>query len=465
MKLFRMESLSVRAKLLLAIFLPSLVVLAIAVSGMLLYDLNALKRTLLRQAEVNTRIMARAMVGPLSTDDRLLATDKLSSLEADPNVISAVVYDEKRSVFAQFPPLAKLDISSRLPAGEEGSTYSVIIPIRMGQQVIGSIWLQTSLKHFYTRLYYSIAGAVAGFAVLVAGVGAMARYFHLQFSRPLQSLVETATKVSEEKNYSVRAPAQVAPEFNAVTGAFNHMLDEIDQRDRDLVQRRTELENANRELEAFSYSVAHDLRTPLRAIASYSQILRETEGETGKAERMELLERIETNAARMAALIDDLLAFSRVDAEPLEKKLIAPELIAEQAWNDLKSQQENRKVEFRLDPMPKANADEGLLLQVYVNLLSNALKYSRKQPVAVIHVGAEECNGETTYFVKDNGVGFNMAFYDKLFGVFQRLHSGKEFEGTGVGLALVQRVIHRHGGKIWAQSEPGKGAQFYFTLG
>jgi signal transduction histidine kinase len=465
MKLFRMESLSVQAKLLLAIFLPSLVVLAIAVTGMLLYDLNALKRTLFRQAEVNARIMARAMVGPLSTDDNLLATDKLSSLEADPNVILAVVYDEKRSVFAQFPALADLDTSNRPPVGQDGSTYSVILPIRMGEKVIGSIWLQTTLEHFYTRLYYSIAGAVAGFLVLVSVVGGMARYFHLQFSRPLQSLVETATKVSEQKDYSVRAPAQVAPEFNAVTSAFNHMLDEIDQRDRDLLKRRSELENANRELEAFSYSVAHDLRTPLRAIASYSQILRETEGETGKAERNELLQRIETNAARMAALIDDLLAFSRVDAEPLEKKLIAPELIAEQAWNELKSQQENRKVEFRLDPMPKANADEGLLLQVYLNLLSNALKYSRNQPVAVIHVGAEESNGKVTYFVKDNGVGFNMAFYDKLFGVFQRLHSGKEFEGTGVGLALVQRVIHRHGGKVWAESEQGKGAQFYFTLG
>lgn len=464
MKLFRKEDLSIQAKLLLAIFLPSLVVLIIAVSGMLVYDLAALKSSLVRQAEINARIMARAMTGPLSTDDRLLATDKISSFEADPNVVAAVVFDENYGVFAHYPAAGNAELPSKPFAGQSGSVHSVIIPIRMGDEVIGTMWLQISLQSFYTRLYRSVAGALAGFFLLLAVAGAMARHFQRQFSQPLQSLVTTATTISDKKDYSVRAPAQAAPEFNAVTAAFNHMLEEIDQRNQALVLRSLELESANRELEAFSYSVAHDLRTPLRAIASYSQILREGGSELNARESSEFLERIEENAARMAALIDDLLAFSRVDAEPLERKLVALGEIAQRAWAELKPQHVNRAVAFRMDPMPETQADEGLLLQVYVNLLGNALKYSRTQPMAIIHVGAEEMDGKTAYFVKDNGVGFDMAYYDKLFGVFQRLHSGKEFEGTGVGLALVQRIVHRHGGKIWAKSAPEKGAQFYFTL-
>jgi len=234
-----------------------------------------------------------------------------------------------------------------------------------------------------------------------------------------------------------------------------------------VTERTAQLEAANEELEAFSYSVSHDLRTPLRAIDGFSRILLEDHAPHLASDAQRYLQLVRDNAQRMGELIDDLLAFSRLSRQALTKRAVAPADLARQALADLRSGHDGRRLDIRVENLPACQADPALLKQVFVNLLANALKFTRQREMAVIEVGCQINNaaeGPPVYYVKDNGVGFDMRYAHKLFGVFQRLHRAEDYEGTGVGLALVQRIIHRHGGHVWAEAEENKGATFYFTL-
>jgi light-regulated signal transduction histidine kinase (bacteriophytochrome) len=236
---------------------------------------------------------------------------------------------------------------------------------------------------------------------------------------------------------------------------------ELEQR---VVARTTELAAANRELEAFSFSVSHDLRAPLRAINGFSRILLEEHANQLNSQARHYVQRIYDGAQRMNQLIDDLLAFSRFSRQPLVKHPVAMEKLVRQTMEELRPEYHQRPIEFHIDELPVCQADAALLKQVLVNLISNALKYTRGRDPARIEIGAQATDKGLIYFVRDNGVGFNMSAAQKLFGVFQRLHTSEEFEGTGVGLAIVQRIIQRHGGRVWAEAEVGQGATFYFTL-
>ena len=238
--------------------------------------------------------------------------------------------------------------------------------------------------------------------------------------------------------------------------------DEIEQR---VAERTAQLATAVQELEAFSYSVSHDLRAPLRAMNGFARILMEDYAPELTEDARHAVRRVHDNAQRMGMLIDDLLAFSRLSRQPLKKQAVAPAAVARQALEDLRAELDGRQVEVHIGDLPPCHADAALLKQVFVNVLGNALKFTRRRPLACIEVGSERRDGDTIYFVRDNGVGFDMQYADKLFGVFQRLHRQDEYEGTGVGLSIVQRIIHRHGGRVWAEAEPDTGATFYFTLG
>jgi PAS domain S-box-containing protein len=231
------------------------------------------------------------------------------------------------------------------------------------------------------------------------------------------------------------------------------------------VARRTaELEAANKELETFSYSVSHDLRAPVRAIAGFSRMLHEDHGEVLGAEGVRKLDIVQGEAKRMGMLIDDLLAFSRLGRKPLDRTDLDMEQLVRSLLDRTLAQHEGPRPELRIGALPRAHADRSLLEQVWANLLSNAIKYSSKRAAPVIEVAAISEERDHVYFVRDNGAGFDPRYKAKLFGVFQRLHDAGEFPGTGVGLALVQRIVARHGGRVWADGEPDKGATFYFTL-
>jgi PAS domain S-box-containing protein len=230
------------------------------------------------------------------------------------------------------------------------------------------------------------------------------------------------------------------------------------------VQDRTmELRQANQELEAFTYSVAHDLRAPLRHVDAFSRILSEDFGEFLPAEAQRYLENIRQGSRNMSQLVDDLLNLARVGRQELKRRPTALNPIVEEVKQELERETKGREIKWRIARLPVLECDAGLIKQVFTNLLSNAVKYTRPRPVAQIEVGAQDRDGEATLYVRDNGVGFSMKYADKLFGVFQRLHRQEEFEGTGVGLATVDRIVRKHGGRVWAESSLGKGATFYFT--
>ena len=247
--------------------------------------------------------------------------------------------------------------------------------------------------------------------------------------------------------------------------------EEIERLNADLERRVKErtaaLEMINQELEAFTYSVSHDLRAPLRAMDGYSKILQDDFGELINAEGKHYLRRIRESAQFMGMLIDSLLKLSRLSRVPLNMHPLDLELLARKAWADLASECEQRTCELKIGELPQAIGDSTLIYQVLVNLLSNALKFTRTRELTLIEIGAQSDpeSGKPIYYVRDNGIGFDMRYRDKLFGVFQRLESNVNLEGTGVGLAIVRRIIQRHGGQVWAEGEPDCGAVFYFTIG
>jgi len=303
-------------------------------------------------------------------------------------------------------------------------------------------------------------------------------------SKPLTELTKGAKTIGEG-NLKHRIDIESRDEMGGLAASFNEMTGklqesyislekEIDERkkgeetvqilNRELEQRLLELSTANKELEGFSYYVSHDLRVPLRAIVCFSEILLEDHGGKLDREGKRVLNVVRDNAERMERLIDDLLNFSHLGRKDMEKKSIDMYGLTKNIVKELKNNNPERKLKIKVNTLPFAYGDESLIGEVLINLLSNAIKFSKNEKSSVIEVGGRLEKDENIYYVKDKGVGFDMKYSDKLFGVFQRLHSQEEFKGTGVGLALVQRIIHRHGGRIWAEGKPDKGATFYFTI-
>jgi light-regulated signal transduction histidine kinase (bacteriophytochrome) len=237
--------------------------------------------------------------------------------------------------------------------------------------------------------------------------------------------------------------------------------DELEQK---VIERTAQLEAANKELESFSYSVSHDLRAPIRAINGYTKIFIEDYAENFDSEGMKVLQSIINNSRKMGELIDDLLAFSKLGRKEVTLTEINMQDLVNLVREELLFEVSENTPQFQIGELPNAKGDKSLIKQVWVNLISNAIKYSRHKLKTSIEIGAYKKNGFVVYYVKDKGAGFDMQYYDKLFGVFQRLHSQEEFEGTGIGLAIVQKIVNRHTGTVWAESKLDEGSCFYFNL-
>jgi light-regulated signal transduction histidine kinase (bacteriophytochrome) len=231
-----------------------------------------------------------------------------------------------------------------------------------------------------------------------------------------------------------------------------------------VLERTSQFEETNKELEAFAYSVSHDLRAPLRAIDGFSKFVLEDYGRKLDKEGQRLLGLIRSNTQKMDQLITDILTLSKVTRSEHKVSKIDMTKMALSMLNEAVSPEIQEKLSLKIDELPEAFADSTYIKQVWINLIANAVKFSSLKKKQVITIGGFNREGFHVYYVKDNGVGFNPEYAHKLFGVFQRLHKSEDFEGTGVGLAIVQRIIHRHGGKVWAEGKEGKGATFYFSL-
>ncbi|HVK53780.1 MAG TPA: PAS domain S-box protein [Burkholderiales bacterium] len=305
-----------------------------------------------------------------------------------------------------------------------------------------------------------------------AHIGGLQRYLSKGEARVVGKTVELEALGKDGAEFPIELSLAAWRSYGEVF--FTAILRDITERKRaeesikklhaNLAQHAAQLEATNKELESFSYSISHDLRAPLRAIDGFSRMLEQSYSDKIGDSGARLLHRICVNAQRMAMLIDDLLAFSRLGRQSISTARINMTALVKEVLNELAGIPGQPAPDCVLHPLPEAWGDRALIRQVWVNLLSNAIKFTGHKTPALIEVRGEQQEGDNIYWVRDNGAGFDMRYMDKLFGVFQRLHSMDQFPGTGVGLAIVQRVITRHGGRVWAESKLDEGSTFYFAL-
>lgn len=312
-------------------------------------------------------------------------------------------------------------------------------------------------------LYWDV---LIGIILLIAGIVAT-WFMSRSITKPIQQLT-TATSAMADGNYSRTVEVDREDEVGILARAFNTMAIQVQRVQEELekkVQERTiELQSTNKELEAFSYSVSHDLRAPLRVISGYAAILKEEYEPQLDAEAKRLIDLIIANTKTMGQLIDDLISFSMMSRKKTNYHTIDMKLLAESCLKGVLENNKTVSYNVTVAGLPACYGDGNLLKQVWMNLISNAVKYSSKQPDPKIEIDSMEDSALNTYYIRDNGIGFDMQYATKLFSVFERLHGNTEFEGTGIGLALVKSILSKHNGKVWAESMPGKGATFYFSI-
>ena len=475
---------SIADKLMRMTLVVSGVALLLAYVSFLAYDLYSLRQELISSMATEANIVGANSVTALMFDDRQAAENTLGALRNSPQIRSAVIIRPDGTEFARYqlnPATPFVPLHHLAP--EEGLRYwTTGQDILLGSRIqfqggrVGTVYLLAETGDVARRAerfgLISAGMLLICFAIALLSTSAIR---HL-VTDPLTGLARTAQIVTRERDYSVRAEIpSTSDELAFLVQSFNEMLDQIQTRDRALEATRDELEQrveertaelslANKELEAFSYSVAHDLRGPLQHINNIGFLLQNSASQHLNPEGRMLVDRLLEGSKRMSLLIDDLLNLSRASSHPLHRTTIDLSHIAESIARRLQTENGTRAVDFKIAKAAQAIADEGLMEVVLENLIGNAWKYTSKLEKAEIEFGYVDEERGMVYFVRDNGAGFNPRYADRLFRPFQRLHSQSEFTGTGVGLATAYRIITRHGGKIWATGGVDKGAAFFFTL-
>jgi signal transduction histidine kinase len=472
---------SIRGRLLRASVLTSSTALVTASLAFAFYDVHESRRTLLRRLTTDARIIGSNSSAALLFQDENAAEATLGALRAEPDVLSAGLLTPDGRVFAAYsrdggPVSAPAAPEPGLAHRYEGGDLVLFQDVALEGSVLGTVFIRSELRELSQRIqrYVAIATAVFLGSLLVAL--AIATRAQRSIAGPIQRLAEAAGAVSTRKDYSVRAAVEGEGEVRQLVDTFNAMLAQIQLQDEELrsardgleqrvTERTQELTALNDELEAFSYSVSHDLRAPLRHIHGFVDLLQRRAGDSLDETSRRYLDTVAGAAKKMGQLVDDLLSFSRMGRVELRRGRVDLERVVQDVIRELKEQQPGRQVVFQAAPgLPEVPGDPATLRVVMDNLISNALKYTKTRERAEIEIGARPNGEETVIYVRDNGVGFDMKYADKLFGVFQRLHRTEDFEGTGIGLATVRRIVHRHGGRTWAEGEMDRGATFYFSL-
>ncbi|GAB3097017.1 sensor histidine kinase [Lysobacter terrae] len=490
---------SLRLKLIGVILLTTLAALIVALLAIVAYDLRAYHRNWIADVSTQAKLLGNASASAIAFDDAKVAEENLALLRLRPQVQAAAIYTARGGLFASYTRPGLRPNFPKLPESEgmriHGKALELYQRIASDKEILGTVYLRTDYEMLQRIGDYAVIGVLVALAAMLV---ALLMSAHLQriVTQPILAIAGIAREVVEQKDYSRRAEKMSDDEVGVLVGSFNDMLAEIERRTHELevtnddlgreiaerskaeeevrrlnteledrVRERTaQLEAANRELEAFSFSVSHDLRAPLRHIDGYAHMLQEDAASKLDGDMRRYVDTISESARRMGMLIDDLLAFSRLSRNQVQCTTVDMNALVDGALKEANNAQ-NGQAQLSIGPLPSAYADPRLLHQVWVNLLSNALKYSATRGAdARIEVSGESAGEVNRYRVRDNGVGFDMRYADKLFGVFQRLHAREEFEGTGVGLAIVHRIVTRHGGRVWADAALDRGATFTVEL-
>jgi signal transduction histidine kinase len=485
--MFSFRHLSIKHKLILLSVLASGSALILACGAFVVYDSWTFRDGLIQTISSQARIVGANSAASLLFGDPRSASETLAALEAEPAILSAGVYTREGKLFARYVRGAKGEdagneadlpqVSSERPESQrfESSYLDIARPITFQNRMVGIVGIRADLQVMRDRQlrYFGIAAMVM--VVCIVGSIGVSFWFQQRISQPVLELAATAKRVSQENDFSVRAKPSGHDEIGVLVETFNEMLSRIQEQNQELqkgrdeleqrvIERTAQLEVANKELESFSYSVSHDLRAPLRSIDGFSQALFEDHGDKLDEQGRSDLKRVRAATQRMAQLIDDILTLSRVSRGEIRRDPVDLSVLAKSIAGELKSAEPERQVDLAIADGITTEGDPRLLRVVLDNLLRNAWKFTGKRSTAKIEFGVSQNNGKPIYFVRDNGAGFDMAYAHKLFGAFQRLHAATEFNGTGVGLATVQRIVHRHGGRVWAEGKVDHGAAFYFTL-
>jgi signal transduction histidine kinase len=469
----RINAMSIRWKLLVIALLTTALVQLFASVILSVHDSQVFRTQTSHEVQAEAAILASSVTAALTFGDAKVARGYLDALKANTAIEAAGVYSTDGVLFTSYDRdgASSQPVPARAePIGQylHGDHIIVFAPVIEGTTALGSIYLRAVTESVWVRLrYYGgiVLLTLAGSLMIAAPIS---MYLNRSISDRIHDIATAAARIAGGDLTQDIVPVTQTDEIGRLFTAFHQMVKSLRETNAELERRvrlRTaDLNAANKELEAFSYSVSHDLRAPLRAIDGYSLMIEEDYADRLDAEGKRLLSVVRSNAQRMGTLIDDLLTFARLGRQPTNSVHIDMTELAREVCVDIRAAPFSSSVEFDISSLPAARGDRTMLKQVWANLLSNAVKYSATRDRPAVEVRGEETASDVTYRICDNGVGFDMRYYDKLFGVFQRLHTSAEFSGTGVGLAIVQRIVTRHGGRVWAEGEVGVGATFYFSL-
>jgi signal transduction histidine kinase len=494
---FRLNS--IKHKLMLMILLASSTALLIACGAFTVIEISTFRSAMARDLGVLADVLANNSTAALSFENSDDAREILKSLGNETQIASACLYGNDGRLFVGYN---RNGVGSVFPLhpGSDGSSFSgdhcvIFRPVVLNNERIGTIYLQADLAQLYVRLK---ALAITGFVVLL--VSMIAAFFISIFlqrliSEPILSLAAVSRLISENRNYSLRAIKRSEDELGLFTDAFNQMLETIEERNTALLQanetlkeqvmarvqaeeqlkalnedlerrvqeRTQELKRSNEELEQFAYVASHDLQEPLRMVASYMQLIERRYKDKLDADADKFIGFAVDGAKRMQALIQDLLAYSRVGTRHNPFQTIDCTSIVNGVVADLKLTIDEIGAKVRYNTLPTVNGDSIQLAQVFQNLISNALKF-KGNASPEIYISARRDGDFWVFSIKDNGIGIDPQYFNRIFVIFQRLHTRQEYAGTGIGLAVCKKIIERHGGRIWVESEPGKGTTFHFSI-
>lgn len=496
-----LRDIPIKKKVVLVIMFTTTAALAVACSALFAYELKTSRDSLRRELQTLANFIGANSVAAINFEFQAHASEILSALGNERHIVGGAIYLADGGLFAHYQRRgATLELPAALshdgfhPEGEDLALYAAIVD-PAEQTRIGTVYLRSDISGIWERLQiYAAVMVIALVASVLAGL-ALSAGLQRFISEPILALVEAAKAVSERRNYSVRARKTSEDELGRFTDAFNQMLDQIETQDAALRQVKDQLEHrvaertreleleiaerkkaeenlarqaeelarSNRELEQFAYVASHDLQEPLRMVANYTELLARRYRDRLDSDANEFIGFAVEGATRMQRLINDLLEYSRVGRRTDPMREVDTAQVLQQALMNLYSAIDSSGAIITSADMPVVHGHAGQLVQLFQNLISNAIKFSGgRRPQ--IHICARCDSGRWIFSVKDNGIGIDPEYAERIFVIFQRLHGYTEYPGTGIGLAICKKIVERHAGRIWVESTAGEGATFHFTI-